>query len=123
MISPGKDDDFNLEHSSVRINIECTFGLLVRRWDILWRPLEMDFNKRGAVVGCCMRLHNFCIDKRLELEEEELRKEGEERLEVQPGRRWKAPHVDRDDVPVENLDTACRRDYCREGSRAADESR
>lgn len=117
MISPGHDDDFNFEHSSMRINIECAFGLLVRRWGILWRSLEMDFNKSGSVVGCCIRLHNFCINKRLELNAE-LRGERNPRLEVQPGRRRKAPYLDRDGVPVQNLRSdLCRCSYCLGGSR------
>jgi len=43
----------------------CSFGMLVRRWGILWRPLEMNHKRRAAVIGACMRLHNYCIDKRL----------------------------------------------------------
>lgn len=67
MITPGEDDDFNFEQSSLRINIECAFDELICRWGILWRPLEIGFRKRTAVIGCCVRLHNFCIYARLEL--------------------------------------------------------
>ena len=28
----------------------------------------MDFEKRAPVIGCCMRLHNFCIDQGLDEE-------------------------------------------------------
>ena len=72
MISPGKDDNFNFEQSSLRISIECCFGELVRRWGILWRPLEMGLEKRAAVIGCCIRLHNYCVDARLVLKDDEV---------------------------------------------------
>ena len=39
--------------------------VLIRRWGILWRPLEVRFDKRAALIGCCMRLHNYCIDHRI----------------------------------------------------------
>ena len=35
MISSGSKDAYNFYHSQVRINIECTFGILVNRWRIL----------------------------------------------------------------------------------------
>ncbi len=56
---------FDYFQSSIRMPIECSFGILVRRWGILWRPLEMKFEMRAATVTACMRLHNFCIDQRL----------------------------------------------------------
>jgi len=57
--------DFDFEQSSNRICIECAFGILVRHWGILWRPLEMKPKRRAPIIGACMRLHNFCIDKKL----------------------------------------------------------
>jgi len=57
--------------------------VLIRRWGILWRPLEVRFDKRAALIGCCMRLHNYCIDHRIS--EEDLRAmNGEEAIPV-PG--------------------------------------
>ena len=29
---------------------------------VLWRSLEMQWEKRTHVVSACMRLHNWCID-------------------------------------------------------------
>lgn len=58
------EDAFNFYHSQVRIRIECTFGIFVRRWGILWKPLRFDVPKCAAVVQACCRLHNFCIDNR-----------------------------------------------------------
>jgi hypothetical protein len=39
--------------------------MLVRRWGILWRPLEMKLQRLAQVIGACMRLHNFCIKKKI----------------------------------------------------------
>jgi len=36
---------------------------------VLWRPLEVKFERRAPLIGACMRLHNFCIDKRIGEEE------------------------------------------------------
>lgn len=105
MISPGRDDNFNFEQSSMRMSVECSFGELVRRWGVLWRPLEMAFVKRAAVVGCCLQLHNFCVDRRLQLERSLRYDNGE--LEVQPGRRRTAPVVDKNGIPVDILSSAC----------------
>lgn len=57
-------DNFNFFHSQVRINIECTFGILVHRWGCLRKPMPMNLKVRkisALVVALCM-LHNFCID-------------------------------------------------------------
>ena len=56
------DDAFDFYQSSARMPIECSFGILVRRWGILWRALEVRFDRRAATVGACMRLHNYCIN-------------------------------------------------------------
>lgn len=116
MITPGKDDDFNFEHSSLRINIECAFGELIRRWGILWRPLEILFASRSGVVGCCIRLHNFCIDQRLELDEH-LRGDQQDMCEVQPGNFVRPPRLDRDGIPVDCLDRDRDFPVCREEGR------
>jgi len=52
-------DAFNFFLSSSRINIECAFGELVRRWGILWRTLHFDLAKSQRVVQVCMLLHNY----------------------------------------------------------------
>ena len=43
-------DSCNFHQSSIRMNIECSFGMLVRRWGILWKPLEMRFNRMNKVI-------------------------------------------------------------------------
>ena len=56
------EDSWNYVQSQNRMAIECAFGMLVRRWGILWRSLEMQWEKCTHVVSACMRLHNWCID-------------------------------------------------------------
>ena len=116
VISPGDDDDFNFEHSSLRINIECGFGELIRRWGILWRPLEMGFEKRSSLIGCCIRLHNYCIDSPLELANKLKKANGW--IEVVPGLKLLAPMVNEQGVPVEQLTRECRCANCGQAGRA-----
>lgn len=61
------DTHYNFYLSQLRITIEQSFGILVRRWGVLWRPMECKFNKTPHVAMCCMRLHNFCIDNNVNL--------------------------------------------------------
>ena len=72
MVTPtnGEDTNFDFVQSSNRMAIECSFGILVRRWGIFWRPLACSFNRRGQLIGACMRLHNFCINHNQEGAEE-----------------------------------------------------
>ena len=67
---PGKKlgkskDTFNFNQSKTRIHIEQAFGILVRRWGILWRKLESSMKYWSLIVLCCMKLHNICIDCQL----------------------------------------------------------
>jgi DDE superfamily endonuclease len=58
-------DDFNFFASQCRIRIEMAFGLMVKKWGILNRPLTFKLiNIKKVVVGIA-RLHNFCINERL----------------------------------------------------------
>ena len=59
-------DAFNFFHSSLRINIECAFGMLVHRWGILCKPIPMNITvkKTTSLVLCLCKLHNFCIIER-----------------------------------------------------------
>ena len=61
MITPSGErdhDDFDFHQSSNRMAIECTFGMLIQRWGILWRPLRMRFDRRAPLIGACIRLHS-----------------------------------------------------------------
>ena len=42
------------------IGARCAFGQLVRRWGILWRPLECSLQENTRIVMVCMKLHNYC---------------------------------------------------------------
>lgn len=96
------NDDFDFEQSSNRICIECAFGILVRRWGILWRPLEMKFRRRAPIISCCMNLHNYCINK--SIEEVQMATSGP-LSEVVPGRWEMTPKFDELGRPVEYLIT------------------
>ena len=64
-ISSGPKDAYTYFHSQVRINIKCTFGLLVNRWWLLKMPLSAKILicRTNAMVCCLCKLHNYCIDK------------------------------------------------------------
>jgi DDE superfamily endonuclease len=55
-------DCFNFWQSSARIFIEQSFGMLVGRWGIFWRPLRTTVDKAAQIVLTCMKLHNFILD-------------------------------------------------------------
>ena len=102
MITPSGDhamDDFDFHQSSNRMAIECAFGILVRRWGILWRPISVRFDRRAPLIGACFRLHNWCIDHNVSDETEITGGLGC----VQPGRWEVAPQFDRDGRPFKML--------------------
>lgn len=112
IIVPCDDDAFNFEQISFRSNIECAFGELIRRWCILWRPLEMAFELRTAVFGCCIRLHNFCIDARLEVSEDLKRKNVI--IEMVPLLKMLSPRMNENGSPVDLLTSEYRCATCRQ---------
>jgi hypothetical protein len=57
-------DAFNFYQSSLRIHIEQAFGQLVRRFGILWKPIQFSIHSVLAIVHACMCIHNFIIDQR-----------------------------------------------------------
>ena len=62
----GPKDSYNFYHSQVRINIECSFGILTNRWHLLKTPLsaKISISRINALISCLCKLHNFCIDNR-----------------------------------------------------------
>ena len=54
---------FNNLLSSQRITIERAFGILVRRWGILWRPISFSLKKVSKIIRVCAMLHNICVDR------------------------------------------------------------
>lgn len=53
---------FNHVLSSLRIHIERAFGMLIRRWGILWKEMELKLENVVTILMSCVRLHNWCID-------------------------------------------------------------
>ena len=61
----GEKHDFNFYHSQGRINIECAFGMLVSRWQLVMTPMiGISVGKSISVTLALCRLHNFMIDER-----------------------------------------------------------
>ena len=60
----GPKDSNNFYHSEVRINIECSFGILTNRWCLLKTLLssKISISRINALISCLCKLHNFCID-------------------------------------------------------------
>ena len=59
-----REDDFNFYLSQLRINIECAFGIFVRRFGVFWRPLLFPLDKITWIVQAAMIIHNMIIDAR-----------------------------------------------------------
>ena len=60
-----KNDNFNFFASQLRIRIEMAFGLMVKKWGILSRPLTIKLKNIKRLVIAIAKLHNFCINERL----------------------------------------------------------
>ncbi len=56
-------DAFNFFPSQLRIRIEQAFGLLVTKWHVFKKPLEVKFWRTTLVIEAAFHLHNYCIDK------------------------------------------------------------
>ena len=41
--------------------------LQVRKWGILWRPMEVGLRKFEKVVNAVVRLHNYCRDRKIKV--------------------------------------------------------
>lgn len=59
------EDNYNFYLSQLRIIIEMAFGELVRRFGVLWRPLEVRDDRQAPLIGCLMLLHNFAVEERI----------------------------------------------------------
>ena len=104
IITPsGVDDAFDFEQSSNRMPIECAFGILIKRFGVLYKPLRVRFDRRAPLITACMRLHNFCIDERIA--EETVSQHG--LSQIQPGRWAATPRFDREGRPLDHLDIVC----------------
>ena len=100
--------DYDFYQSSNRMPIECSFGILIRRWGVLWRPLTQRFESRAPLIVALMHLHNFCIDERGSrrvVRPSSRRWMGGGVAMLQPGRTQQAPLFDHEGHPVHHLDT------------------
>mmetsp|Transcript_8719 Transcript_8719/g.24042 ORF Transcript_8719/g.24042 Transcript_8719/m.24042 type:complete len:276 (+) Transcript_8719:641-1468(+) len=61
---PEDEKLFNAILSGHRQVSERAFALLVKKWLVFQRPLQMEPDKVGRIVVAAMILHNFCIDTR-----------------------------------------------------------
>ena len=79
-LSPEKDS-FNFHLSQLRVKVEQSFGILVQRWRILWRPLRVAFDRRPKLIRALLHLHNFFIDEGSDLvdRDEERRQNASDR--------------------------------------------
>ena len=59
-----KRDGYNFYQSSLRICIECAFGMLIRRFGIFWRAMTGTLEHTQLIILTAMCLHNVCIDER-----------------------------------------------------------
>ncbi len=56
-------DSFNYCLSVRRQVIERSFGILLKRWGIFWRPLICCNTRWSLIANVCAKLHNLCIDR------------------------------------------------------------
>lgn len=64
---PKDKDSFNYWLSKNRVVVEQAFGMLVARWGILWRPLEVACSDVPKLVMALLKLHNLCVERRVQL--------------------------------------------------------
>ena len=103
MVIPGGGDAYDYVQSSTRMPIECAFGIPVRHWGVLWRPLSLcglvgALRSSARACGCTICASTSASPKR----PASRTASGE----VQPGRWERVPKFDREGRPVEYLDTA-----------------
>lgn len=84
-----------------RFRVCAAFGMLIRRFGVFWRPLEVKFKRRAPLIAAIMRLHNYCIDRRITLELREVNG----CTEIQPRVWLPTPLFDDDGRPLDFLDT------------------
>jgi hypothetical protein len=97
LVCPGGGDAYNYQQSSSRMPIECAFGMLSMTFGVLWRKLNVRFNRRAPLISSLLHVHNFRIDHKLTISGSSYSKrkvKGKagtvEQWEVLPGI-WKVP--------------------------------
>lgn len=61
-----KYDNFNYYASQCRIRVEMAFGMMQMKWGILQRSTGCTIANTRWLAQAVARLHNFCIDERLD---------------------------------------------------------
>jgi hypothetical protein len=82
--------------------IECSFGVLIRRWGLFWRALSVKMNRRSGLIGAAMKLHNFCIVEKISVPEYRVDKDGLSEINHEVWR--KASNFGLDGEPNDYLD-------------------
>ncbi|KNC77482.1 hypothetical protein SARC_10060 [Sphaeroforma arctica JP610] len=54
-------DAFNFFQSQTRMHIERAFGIFVRKWGILWKPIQFSFAFVPELLMYLAKLHSYCI--------------------------------------------------------------
>jgi hypothetical protein len=60
-----ENDTFNFFASQLHIRIEMAFGMMVKKWGILQRPVSVPLKKLKWLIVAIATLHNFCINERI----------------------------------------------------------
>jgi len=55
---------FNTHHSSMRVVVECTFGILKAKFKELDNETKLRVQFVPEVIKCCAILHNFLIQSK-----------------------------------------------------------
>lgn len=79
----------------------------------------MAFSKRFSVIGCCIRLHNFCVGAKIEVQGELMKHDGKVKFVTVVS--MDPPTLHRLWSPVENT-TECRCENCSRTGRAQKKS-
>jgi DDE superfamily endonuclease len=82
-------DSFNFFQSSLCVHVEQAFGIFVKRFGILWRPLEFDLPRASRIVYACALLHNYIVDSSEDDEMDSVQSEAEHQYAVEAFRRWR----------------------------------
>ena len=75
---------FNNLLRASRNQIECAYGRLKGRWQILNRPIDMKLENVPQIIYACFVLHNFCESNNMKLDDDHLQRQMEYDQQVQP---------------------------------------
>ena len=58
-------DNYNYYASQLHIHIEMAFGLMVKRWSILQKPITIAIHNIKHLICSIGVLHNYCINEQI----------------------------------------------------------